>query len=75
MRWKIENSWGDDSGNKGYFVMTTDWFREYVFNIVLRQEFVNEKLVTIWKTGKVIELEPWDPIGGVMRGKSWEGGF
>jgi aminopeptidase C len=30
IRWKVENSWGPNAGEKGYFVMTDEWFSEYV---------------------------------------------
>lgn len=36
LRYKVENSWGDTAGNKGYFVMTDAWFEQYV-----RVHFVN----------------------------------
>jgi bleomycin hydrolase len=28
VRYKIENSWSVDAGNKGFFMCTADWFRE-----------------------------------------------
>lgn len=28
VRYKVENSWGDGSGDKGYFVMSDKWFEE-----------------------------------------------
>lgn len=28
VRYKVENSWGDARGHKGYFVMTDAWFDE-----------------------------------------------
>ena len=31
VRYKVENSWGDRDGDKGYFVMTDAWFEQYVF--------------------------------------------
>ena len=34
-KWKVENSWGDKVGTKGFFVMTDDWMNEYCYQIVM----------------------------------------
>ena len=34
-RWRVENSWGKKLGRDGYFVMTDDWFSEYVYQVVV----------------------------------------
>ena len=28
VRYKVENSWGPDTGTKGYYVMTDRWFEQ-----------------------------------------------
>jgi bleomycin hydrolase len=30
VRYKVENSWGENYGEKGFFVMTDEWFDECV---------------------------------------------
>ena len=40
LRYKVENSWGPDVGNKGYFVMTDAWFNEYVFFHPILQVYI-----------------------------------
>ncbi len=39
-RWRVENSWGEKSGVKGYFTMNDNWFAEYVFEIATRKEML-----------------------------------
>ena len=40
-RYKVENSWGEDRGDKGYFVMTDRWFDECVILIAFESESRN----------------------------------
>ena len=36
---KVENSWGKDAGQKGYFVASDEWMDEYTYQIVVRKDF------------------------------------
>ena len=60
-RWKIENSWGDKSGAKGYYVCSDSWFDADVYQAAIEKEYLGE-------TADLFELEPivlkpWDPMG------------
>ncbi len=63
-RWKVENSWSDKSGNKGFYIMSSEWFKEYNYQIVVNKRYLNAKLREVLKE-KPIELEPWDPMGSL----------
>lgn len=65
VRWKIENSWGPDVGDRGYFMMTDKWFDEYVFQIVTSKEFVDKKIYSIWKSKDYSVLPFYDPMGAL----------
>jgi bleomycin hydrolase len=39
-KWKVENSWGEKVGEKGFFVMSDEWMDEYTYQIVVRKEFL-----------------------------------
>ena len=41
-RLRIENSWGTKSGNSGHLLMTDEWYSEYVFQIVVRKDFLSD---------------------------------
>ena len=61
-KWKIQNSWGDQTANKGYFIATDSWFEKYVYQAVINKKYLTEEELRILEK-KPIELEPWDPMG------------
>ena len=50
VRWKVENSWGDENGQKGYFVMTDPWFDEYTFEAVINKKYLSEDIAKLYET-------------------------
>jgi len=63
-KWKVENSWGDKGGEKGYFVMSDKWFEEYTYQIVINKKYLSDELKKAWETEPTI-LKPWDPMGSL----------
>ncbi|MGR3741331.1 C1 family peptidase [Companilactobacillus sp. DQM5] len=66
-KWKVENSWGQDVGTKGYFTMSDKWFDEYTYQIVINKKYLPENLQLILKneTNNPKILSPWDPMGAL----------
>ncbi|CAN6671658.1 cysteine proteinase 1, mitochondrial [Trichomonascus vanleenenianus] len=64
-RWRVENSWGATAGDKGYFIMTDEWFDEYVFQVVTSARYVDKEYVDVWKKGEYVTLPRWDPLGAL----------
>ena len=58
-KWEFENSWGADNGHNGYLTFTDKWFDEYMFRIVIRKAYLNEKAIEALK-GKPVQLPVWD---------------
>ena len=66
-KWKIENSWGEKPGFKGYFVMSDSWFDQFVYQAVINKKFLPDDLRTAFDEGAKdpIQLLPWDPMGAL----------
>ena len=66
VRWKIENSWGEENGRRGYFMCTDTWFEKYVYEAVVKKEYLSEELLAVLKEEPKV-LDPWDPFGSLAK--------
>lgn len=60
-RWRIENSWGDKGGQKGYYICSDTWFDQYVFQAAVEKEYLGAAAAEVAQ--EPIVLDPWDPMG------------
>ncbi len=65
-RWRVENSWGDENGKKGFFVMNDSWFDEYMLEIAGRKSYLPPDLQEALELEPTV-LPPWDPMGSLAR--------
>jgi len=63
-RWRVENSWDDKVGNKGFFLMNDSWFAEYMFEIAVPKEYLPLELLAALAREPVV-LPAWDPMGSL----------
>ena len=63
-RWRVENSWGDDSGQKGFYTMNDNWYDEHMFEIASPKKYLTERMVKGLETVPIV-LEAWDPMGSL----------
>lgn len=65
VRFKVENSWGEDSGVHGHNVMSDKWFDEFVFQVVVHKSLATKEHVKIFESGEKVVLPAWDPMGAL----------
>lgn len=63
-RWRVENSWGKEPGKDGYYVMTDEWFDEYLYQIVVNKKYLPQAALDAYHSAPIM-LEPWDPMGSL----------
>ncbi len=65
-RWRVENSWGPDSGVKGFYSMNDSWFDQYMFEVAVRKDLLPPEVVKASEADPIV-LPPWDPMGSLAR--------
>jgi bleomycin hydrolase len=63
-RWRVENSWGDKVGDRGFYTMSDSWFEEYNYEVMVDRSYLPEELLKVLKTEPIV-LKPWDPMGAL----------
>ena len=50
IKWKVENSWGSETNEcstaRDYYTMSHEWFKKYVYNIIILKDHVGQHLCT-----------------------------
>ncbi len=62
-RWKIENSWGADGVNAGYYMCSDAWFDDYVYQAVIHMKYLTAYEDAL--AAPAVLLNPWDPMGSL----------
>ncbi|MCX6641533.1 MAG: hypothetical protein NTW14_13795 [bacterium] len=65
LKWKVENSWGDDVGTKGFFTMYDNWFADYTIMTIVNKKYLPGRITALLDTKPVI-LKETDPFHDMM---------
>ena len=63
-KWRVENSWGEKGGEKGFYGMTDPWFDEFNYEVVVHRKYLPTEALSLLER-PLVELEPWDPMGSL----------
>jgi bleomycin hydrolase len=59
-KWLVENSWGDEMGDKGCWTLHDDWFDEHVYTIIVHRRHVPASLLAHFDEDATV-LPAWYP--------------
>jgi len=65
IKWRVENSWSDKRGHKGYCLMTDKWFDEYNYQLVVDKKRLGKEILDVLEQKEPVVLPPWDPMGSL----------
>ena len=60
-RWKIENSWGEESGQKGYYIGSEKWFQANVYQVTVRKSLLSDAQRALLAQ-EPLPMKLWDPL-------------
>ncbi|PZW00611.1 aminopeptidase C [Metamycoplasma auris] len=59
--WKVENSWGADIGNKGFWSMSDQWFTDYNYMAIIDKKYLTAEILETFEK-PITEISPFDPL-------------
>jgi len=65
VKWRIENSWGKEKGDDGYWTMYDSWFDRHVYQVIVKKAYVPNKILKRYQD-KPITLPPWHPMAAML---------
>ncbi|KAA8635292.1 hypothetical protein SMACR_01602 [Sordaria macrospora] len=64
VRWRVQNSWGKEVGEQGWFVMSDAWMDEFVYQAVVDVNFLGREVKDVLGQEPIV-LPLWDPMGSL----------
>ena len=53
-KWRVENSWGASIGDQGFMYMMDEWFDQYLYEAVVRKEYLSPEPLKSLDTEPVV---------------------
>lgn len=63
-KWKIQNSWGDQPGHKGYFIMGDKWMDQYTYEIVVNKKYLTDDEMEAYGKDPIV-LPYWNAMNPI----------
>ncbi len=64
-RFEVENSWGKRGDHDGFYTMTSDWYDEYMYEVVVHKKYATPEMLNALESNDMEVLPLWDPMGAL----------
>lgn len=54
IKWKVENSWGEKVGDKGYYTLTNDYFDRYVCCGIINKKYLTKEQLSVLDKKEIV---------------------